>query len=289
MLRAMQAGLNLEFARTEGLGLEEAFSRAAGLGYRFVEPYAYSHVSLAVNSHLTIHTATGYCHVDTAETSPQAVNALRREHGVELSALDAHATLLLPQLGVPYVRAAVDFAAEVECPIVMSDEGPVPEEWMPLDRAFDLMCTSLEAIIPHAQSRGVGYAMELHNALTARPDMLVKLLARFGPDELGVNFDTGNCFLAGNDPVDYLRRVADRVVHVHVKDIPESQLHERGKVTGTRVGVAAGDGVVDLAGCVGVLARAGYRGVLSVECDTLEQAERSLAYLSQLFAKASQS
>ena len=77
---------------------------------------------------------------------------------------------------------------------------------------------------------------------------------------MGVNFDTGNSFLAGNDPVEYLRGVAGRVVHVHVKDIPAAQLPDRGKITGTRVGVAVGDGVVDLAGIVGVLAAVRYRG-----------------------------
>ena len=75
-----------------------------------------------------------------------------------------------------------------------------------------------------------------------------------------MNFDTGNSFLAGNDPVDCLRGVAESVIHVHIKDIPASQLSKRGKVTGTRVGVAAGDGVVDLPGVVGVLAAAGYKG-----------------------------
>ena len=284
MIGAMQAGINLEFARTEKINLEDAFAKAAEAGYRFVEPYVYSPVSLAINSHLAIDTSTPYHHVHADETDPREINALRARHGLELSALDAHASLLLPQVGVPYVRRAIDFAAEVECPIVMSDEGPVPE-WMPLGRCFDVMCASLEAILPHAQSRGVRYAMELHNALTARPDMLVRLLQRFGPQELGVNFDTGNAFLAGNDPVAYLRDVADRVIHVHVKDVPESQLPLRGKVTGTRVGVAAGDGVIDLAGIVRVLAGAGYEGVLSVECDTFEQAQKSLPYMNRLFTE----
>jgi len=277
----VHAGINLEFARTEKLGLEDAFARAAEAGYRFVEPYVYSDVAIEINSHLAIATTSPYHHVNADKADPRRINELKRRCGLELSALDAHASLLLPQVGVPYLRQAIDFAADVECPVVMSDEGPVPD-WMPLEAGFDVMCTSLEAIIPYARSRGVRYAMELHNALTARPDMLLKLLERFGPDELGVNFDTGNSFLAGNDPVAYLRDVAARVIHVHVKDIPESQLHLRGRVTGTRVGVAAGDGVIDLAAIVRVLAEAGYDGVLSIECDTLDQARRSLPYMNEL-------
>ena len=278
----MQPGLNLEFARTERLSLEDALIRAAEAGFRFVEPYVYTSLSLPINSHLTVQTSTPYHHIDAETADAARLSRRMQELGLKFSAIDAHATLLLPQIGVPYLRRAIDFAVEVECPIVMSDEGPVPEEWMSLEQGFDILSVSLEAILPYARSRGVRYAVELHNALTARPDMLKKLIGRFGADELGVNFDTGNAFLAGNDPVEYLRNVAHRVIHVHVKDIPKSQLHLRGKVTGTRVGVAAGDGEIDLRGIVSTLAQAGYGGVLSVECDTLDQARRSLAYLKEL-------
>jgi sugar phosphate isomerase/epimerase len=278
----MNPGINLEFARSDGLGLEEALRRAACAGYRFVEPYVYAPVSLSVNSHLELRTAALYHHVHAEETDLRGLDRLRRQLGLAFSALDAHAALLAPPIGVPYLRRAIRVAAELECPIVMSDEGPVPDDWLPLDRAMDVLSISLEAIFPAAASCGVKFALELHNALTARPDLLARLTRRFGPEVLGVNFDTGNAFLAGNDPVEYLRGIAGRVVHVHLKDIPASMLPDRGRVTGTRVGVAAGDGVLDLPGIVGVLAAAGYRGVLSVECDTLAQALRSLKYLERL-------
>jgi sugar phosphate isomerase/epimerase len=283
----MQAGVNLEFARSEGLGLDAAMANAAEAGYRYVEPYAYSRVCLPVNSHFVLESVTPYNHVNVDEADAARLNRLRKDLGLQFSALDAHTALLLPQVGVPYVRRVIEFAAEVEAPVVMSDEGPLPEQWMSLGQGFDILCVSLEAILPYARSHGVRFALELHNALTARPDMLHKLLARFGKDALSVNFDTGNSFLAGNDPVDYLRGVAESVIHVHVKDIPAWQLPDRGKVTGTRVGVAAGDGVVDLPGVVGVLAAVGYQGVLSMECDTLDQARRSLPYLRRLFAQGS--
>ncbi len=279
--KMMQPGLNLEFARSERLDLEQALRVAAEAGYRHVEPYVYSEVALSLNSHLTLQTGSPYHHLNADRISASELNRLRGKLGLGFSAFDAHSSLLLPQLGVPYLRRAIDLAAEMECPVVMSDEGPLPTDWMTLDQGFDILCVSLEAVVRHAQKRGVRFAIELHNALTAQPDYLVKLLTRFGPDELGVNFDTGNSFLAGNDPVEYVSRVADRVVHVHLKDIPVSQLPERGKVTGTRVGVAIGDGVVDVGGVLTVLARAAYRGVVSVECDTLAQAKASLPVLER--------
>lgn len=278
----MQLGVGLECARDEGEDVATALARAADCGYRWVEAYVFSELRLPVNSHLVLATSSPYHHFNAALADAADLRRQLAHAGVQLSALDAHSTLLLPQVGVPYLRAALDLAADLECPIVMSDEGPVALEWMDLDRAFDLLCFTIEPVVRHARHRGVRFAIELHNALTARPEYLVRLLERFGPDELGVNFDTGNCFLAGNDPVEYLRAVATRVVHVHVKDIPATQLAERGKVTGTRVGVAAGEGVVDLPGILGVLAAAGYPGVLSVECGTWAQARTSRQYLERL-------
>jgi sugar phosphate isomerase/epimerase len=277
----MQPGINLEFARSGPLDLATALDAAAAAGYRFIEPYVYTPLELKINSHLSIQTASVYHHLNGEAQQLRDFNHQRERLGLSCSALDAHASLLLPQIGVPYLKRAIDIAVEVDCPFVMSDEGPVPE-WMTLEQGLDLFCASLEAVVRHAQARGIRVAVELHNALTTQPACLEKLLARFSPAELGVNFDTGNSFLAGNDPVDFVRRVAARVVHVHVKDIPASQLPLRGRVTGTRTGVAVGEGVVDLRGIIGVLREAGYGGVLSVECDTLAQAQASRPALEKL-------
>jgi sugar phosphate isomerase/epimerase len=38
-------------------------------------------------------------------------------------------------------------------------------------------------------------------------------------DRLGLNLDTGNSFIAGQDPVEFCRRVIDKVKHVLIKDV----------------------------------------------------------------------
>ena len=57
---------------------------------------------------------------------------------------------------------------------------------------------------------------------------------------------------------------------------------ERGKVTGTAVGCACGDGVIDWAKVIAICRRSPRDLVLSVECGTVEQAERSVAHLKPL-------
>jgi len=98
-----------------------------------------------------------------------------------------------------------------------------------------------------------------------------------------VNYDTGNVYLAGGDPYEGLQAVRHLLVHVHAKDITvEHSQAERGKVTGTPVGCACGDGVIDWKKVIAILRDAGFGGVLSVECGTEAQAGRSLAHLSAL-------
>jgi sugar phosphate isomerase/epimerase len=285
----MQLGIGLEFARGRSVSFEQAAQLAVDAGYRFIEPYVYAPSSLQLNSHLRWESQSAYHHINASDVDIEATRALMHGLDVQFSAFDAHSTLLMPHIGIPYVTSAIDLAAQLDCPIVMTDEGPVPHDWIDMNRAFDVMCLSLEQIITHAQKRRVRVAIELHNALTTRPNYLAMLLRRFGPNDLGVNFDTGNAFLAGNEPVQMLRSIADRVIHVHIKDIPEAELPMRGKVTGTRVGVATGDGVLDLRSILNVLTTAGYAGVLSVECDTWEQAQRSRQHLARLVVEINDS
>jgi len=58
---------------------------------------------------------------------------------------------------------------------------------------------------------------------------------------------------------------------------------ERGKVTGTPVGCACGDGVIDWAKVIDIVRKGCPRNIVfSVECGTVEQAERSLQHLKGL-------
>jgi sugar phosphate isomerase/epimerase len=72
-------------------------------------------------------------------------------------------------------------------------------------------------------------------------------------------------------------------VHLHAKDITvEHSDKERGKVTGTPVGCACGEGVIDWARCIDILKPLDRQICFSVECGTAEQAEASLDHLKAL-------
>ena len=135
-----------------------------------------------------------------------------------------------------------------------------------------------------AEPRGILIGLECHQQYSRTPDGLDRIYRLVKSPVLGINFDTGNAFLCGQDPIRWLRRVVKRLVHLHAKDISvEHAAAERGKVTGTPVGCACGDGVVDWKKVIQIVRRDCPRDiVLSVECGTIEQAERSLRYLKTL-------
>jgi sugar phosphate isomerase/epimerase len=79
--------------------------------------------------------------------------------------------------------------------------------------------------------------------------------------------------------------VGKRLIHLHAKDIDARQSErERGVVTGTPVGCACGDGVIDWGKVVEILTENGFEGTLSVECGSDAQARRSLKHLGELCA-----
>ena len=134
-----------------------------------------------------------------------------------------------------------------------------------------------------AEARGILIGIEPHQQYSQHPDGLDRIYDLVDSDAIGINFDTGNSYLCGHDPTEWLGRVKDRLVHLHAKDISVQQSKdERGKVTGTPSGCACGEGVIDWKKAIEICKKLPRDIVFSVECGTVEQAERSISYLKGL-------
>jgi sugar phosphate isomerase/epimerase len=102
-----------------------------------------------------------------------------------------------------------------------------------------------------------------------------------------MNMDTGNTYIAGQDPIAFLKRFIKKVSHVHVKDVSESLAKvARGGMTGIAVSACAiGEGVNadNIRKCLLSLKDAGYNGVLSMECEGAggPMIEKSLKWLRE--------
>jgi sugar phosphate isomerase/epimerase len=224
----------------------------------------------------------GYFHSVSMLDDPLRIKSACKQFGVKCSGLSAHTPIIKPEIGVEYLKQAIRFAAEIGAPVVNTDEGPKPT-WTTEEEDHVLMRYTLQEAAKVAEPRGIAIGLECHQQYSKTPAGLDRIFKLVKSPAIGINFDTGNSYLAGEDPYKWLERVVGRLVHLHAKDISvEHSDAERGKVTGTPVGCACGDGVIDWARVIKICKKAKRDIVFSVECGTVPQAERSIKHLQAL-------
>lgn len=267
--------VNMEFVRSADKSFAEGVRIASELGYRYVEPMVHTGWELL--------SEVNYFHSFSMEEDPLLMHEICQRHGVQVASLSGHSPLMKPEAAVPRLTRAIVLADSVGARFVNTDEMVKPD-WMDDDEAHDVMRYTLQKAELVARRHGVFVCVEPHGIYTKTSAGLLRIVELVPSPWLQVNWDTGNAYLAGvEDPYEALEQVVDRVYHVHAKDISlEHGERERGKVTGTPVGCACGDGVVDWEHVLHILDPLDRELTLSVECGTIDEAERSLAYLTKL-------
>jgi sugar phosphate isomerase/epimerase len=163
----------------------------------------------------------------------------------------------------------------------------------------------IESVLPVAREHDVILGLENHYKdgfwrypeFAQKKDVFLELLAAI-PDRrhFGVQFDPSNAIVAGDDPVQLLREVADRVVSMHASDrylAEGTTFDELRQADGTigyspnlRHGVT-GKGLNDYESIFGILAGRGYTGWISIEdgMNGMEEMAESLAFLRRMCAR----
>ena len=190
-----------------------------------------------------------------------------------------------PLRGVPYVMKSIAWAAQLGCHCVDTTDGlHKPPEFNERD-AMTHMKRSYQQILRVAEAHQVTINIEPHGYFTTKPEFMEEMLAFVDSPFLRMNLDTGNTFIAGQDPVAFAKRFVKKISHVHVKDVSESLAKAtRGGMTGIAVSQCAlGEGVNadNIKGCLAVLRDHGYQGNLSMECEGQggPMIEKSLTWL----------
>ena len=195
-----------------------------------------------------------------------------------------------PLRGVPYVMKSIQWANLIGCPCVDTTDGMQQPEGLTDDEAMEMMKGSYGQIIEVAEAHKITVNIEPHGYFTTRPEMMAKMMDFCDSRYLRMNMDTGNTFIAGQDPTAFLKRFIDKVSHVHIKDVSESLAAAvRGGQTGIAVShCALGDGVNagNIRRCLEILRDHGYTGVLSMECEGQAgpMIEKSLSWMKETHA-----
>jgi len=155
----------------------------------------------------------------------------------------------------------------------------------------------IEACIPHAAAWGITLVIENHYKdsywkspeFAQHMDVFCELIDRIQSPNFGVNYDPSNAILAGEDPLQLLRRVKHRVVTMHASDryLAEGTIEDlrreedcAGYANRLRHGVI-GKGLNDYDAIFSELKGVGFDGWISIEdgVEGIEQLRESVAFL----------
>lgn len=267
-------GMNLEAIRRHEKPFEWGVEKAAEMGFEYIEPMVHWGRELMSEAR--------YYHTVSMWDDPYRIRRAAERAGLKVSGLQAHGPVCRPDVHGDYLKQAIRYAAECGAPVVNTDEG-YKAEWTTEEEDHVLMRYMLHEAAAFAEPRGIQIGLECHAQYSKTPEGLDRIYNLVKSPAIGINLDTGNAYLAGQDVYAWLERVCDRLVHLHAKDITAAHSDaERGKVTGTPVGCACGDGVIDWRRVIEIVRRSPRDIVFSVECGSIDEAARSVQHLREL-------
>ena len=212
--------------------------------------------------------------------SPAYCHKLKKmafEEGLELVMLSIHQDFVTPDAAerkqmIDHTRHCMDMAVELgtacirlnsgrwktiksfdDLMKVKGDEPPLPG--YKTEDAFKWCIDSIQQCLEHAEKTGVMMALENHWGLTTNVDNLLEIVKRVNSPWLGINLDCGNF---PGEPYPSFTKVAPHATIVQAKTYP-------------------GGGVwytldIDYAKIAAILAKAGYKGYISLEMEGNEPA-----------------
>lgn len=262
--------------------LDDALARIAGLGFSGVEimgdrPHLYP--------------------PDYDETALVALKNRIRECGLTVTNLNSFTLFAVGDTYLPswiepekarrdirirHTRDSLKIASILGCNNISIPPGG-PLNGMSRKAGMALFLQGLEKVIPEAEALNVKLLVE------PEPDLMIEntrefkaFIAQIRSPAVGINFDMGHFFCAGEAPEEALETLFEYVGHVHLEDIAQNRIHRH---------LIPGHGAIDFERILKALVRLGYNGAVSLELypytDAPEEAgTESLAYLGPLFDAA---
>ena len=171
------------------------------------------------------------------------------------------------------------------------------------DEGLKYAAECIEACLPHAAERGITLNIENHYKdsywehpeFAQRMDVFCDLVERIDAPNFGINYDPSNTILAGEDPLELLRRIKHRVVTMHASDryLSEGTIEDLRREEDS-VGYAKrlrhgtiGQGMNDYDAIFSELRSVGFDSWISIEdgVDGFDQLQQSVRFLKDKIAQ----
>lgn len=279
-------GLHTDNWRPLSVGFEGACRKIAATGLK--------HIEFAAIDGQNFISALGYDPGVSLQSNPRAMRRFLDGLGLRVSQIDGAYPMMGPNgsaFGVHYVTQSIRFASELGCPMVDTVDGAFETPGMTRKEVFRVTCDNYRQCLSWAEDYRVVINVEPHGPYTNDLEFMEKLFREFESEWLRCNFDTGNTYIAGHDPLEYLQALRKYIVHCHIKDVSaELAAAARGEETGigsSIVPVGGGVNAANIQRCLDHLERTGWNGVVSIECHgSDENTAASVAWMQQAVRQA---
>lgn len=277
-------GLHTDNWRPLSQSFEAACEKIAALGIK--------HIEFAVIHGQNFIQALGYDPGISLQSNPRALRKYLDKLGLEVTQIDGSYPMMGPNgsaFGVQYVQQSIRFAAEIGCPMVDTVDGAFEIPGMSVEEVFRVTCDNYRQCLPWAEDYNVVINVETHGPYTSNQEFMLRLFETFDSPYLRFNFDTGNTFIAGKDPLEFCKTFRKYLTHCHIKDVsPALAAAVRGEETGigsSEVPVGGGVNADNIRAVIRYLQETDWDGAVSIECSgTDENTRQSVEFMRQVVA-----
>ena len=235
----------------------------------------------------------GFTSLASLDANPFDLKRMFDNAGLNISSVCAHAQLLDPpapwRYGTSQLMKAVNIAGTLGIKHVITSEGDALTtfgENLSKDKAVFAISEKLYEPLRLAADLGVKILIEPHGHITDSVAYTEEILNECCSDSLALNLDTGNLWLGGGDPLEYVDKFGSLIEHVHWKDLPAEMEAQRGEIFGCGMAIIPlGTGVVPVEEVFNKLAEAGFDGYSTFEIAGEEAVKKSLEFLKEIASK----
>jgi sugar phosphate isomerase/epimerase len=156
-----------------------------------------------------------------------------------------------------HTKRSLRLAQSLGAPHITTEPGGLLAPGQTRGDATAIFYDELMPCLEVAEQCGVGLLIEPEpELLIERFDEYLEFVDRIDSSRLGLNFDIGHAFCVGEDPQDWVAKMAPHTVHYHLEDIAPSRVHAH---------LIPGHGAIDFDATLTAIAATGYDGWLTVE------------------------
>ncbi len=156
-----------------------------------------------------------------------------------------------------HTKRALRLAHELGAPCITTEPGGPLAPGQTWEQAAAVFYDELMPCVEVAEQLNVPLLIEPEPGLLIETfGQYLQFMRRIKSDRVGLNFDIGHAYCVGENPEEWVRRMAPFTRHYHFEDIAPTRVHAH---------LVPGRGAIDFCGTMSEIAKTNYDGWITVE------------------------